>query len=193
MEPESAGRTGRQRSARHPLVGRFCSAVSEAVVAGLVAATLGYELRLLRTATPVGPYPMSVYVLAATPGTSPVAGAPGAAGADFSQVYTSIGVTHLERGQFDLWVATASVLAVGCVFLPGGELALAGLSGLLGAVNWTAVAFLGSFSALGFLLGWGRKRWAFLAIPLATAVGTLPFWRGLTDCPTSITPWPPWA
>jgi len=99
---------------------------------------------------------------------------------------TPLAVPHLERGQFDLWVATASVLAVGCVFLPGGELALAGLSGLLGAVKWTAVAFLGCFSALGFLLGGGRKRWAFLAIPLATVVGTLPFWRGLTEYWTTI-------
>ena len=29
---------------------------------------------------------------------------------------TPVGVTHLERGQFDVLVATASALAVGCVF-----------------------------------------------------------------------------
>jgi hypothetical protein len=94
---------------------------------------------------------------------------------------TPIGVTHLERGQFDLVVAAASVLCVGLVFMRSRSFGMAVLTGLLGALKWTSVAFLGCFSALGFLLGKGPRRWAFLAIPLAMALGTFPFWQALTE------------
>jgi hypothetical protein len=250
----------------------FCAWVTGAVLAGLVLAVLAYELQLVRTGTVAPPYPMSIYQLMSTPGTSPVPHTQGAAGVDFSQVYTSatalrhgesayrptsrrfrdywnrppgypplmnwlaipftllryssalllysalsflgliaasafvlwkaglrariipvamtqaslyfltpIGVTHLERGQFDLVVAAASVLCVGLVFMRSRSFGMAVLAGLLGALKWTSVAFLGCFSALGFLLGKDAKRWAFFAIPLAMALGTFPFWQGLTE------------
>jgi hypothetical protein len=94
---------------------------------------------------------------------------------------TPIGLTHLERGQFDSLVAAAAALCVGCVFLTGNTLAVAAASGFLGALKWTSVAFLGCFSLLGFLLGSGRKRWSFFLVPSVMLLGTLPFWQELVD------------
>jgi hypothetical protein len=67
----------------------FCLGVSALVLLALVISTLQYEVRILLTSTVGAPYPQSIYTPMAVPGTSPVANAPGAAGADFSQVYTS--------------------------------------------------------------------------------------------------------
>ena len=94
---------------------------------------------------------------------------------------TPIGVTHLERGQFDVLVATASVLAVGCVFSSRPAFGLAVVAGFLGALKWTSAAFLGPFALLGFILASGARRWAFLLIPLCMAVGTFPFWNELKE------------
>jgi hypothetical protein len=99
---------------------------------------------------------------------------------------TPIGLTHLERGQFDLIVATAAVLCVGCVYLTSNPFGLAIAAGFLGALKWTSIAFLGCFSALGFLLSTGQRRWAFFTIPAVIVLGTLPFWRGLTEYWTTI-------
>lgn len=94
---------------------------------------------------------------------------------------TPIGVTHLERGQFDLVLATASLLALFCVVIPGDHWLLALLIGVMGALKWTAVSYLGCFAALAFLVGSWRKRFAFALIPLMMAVGTFAFWQGLHE------------
>ncbi|HEV8245748.1 MAG TPA: glycosyltransferase family 87 protein, partial [Polyangiaceae bacterium] len=234
----------------------FCIGVSAMVLAALILAAVAHDFRILRTSTVGQPYPMPIYTLMAARGTSPVRGAPGASGADFSQVYTSalalrhgesayrpksrefadrfnrppgypplmnllfvpvsflsyydaflfhvvgsvvaflgaswlllrklefarlfkwialatttlyfltpIGLTHLERGQFDLVTATSYVIAFGCLYLPGKRFGWATMSGLVGALKWTAVPFLGCFSALGFVLDSGIRRWHFALIP----------------------------
>ena len=102
---------------------------------------------------------------------------------------TPIGLTHLERGQFDLLVATAVLLCYGCVFLPGNRFGTAVLSGFLGAIKWSAPIFLGGFSLLAFLLGMGKKRWAFFLVPVVTVVVTLCFWRELPEYWASIKLW----
>jgi hypothetical protein len=254
------------------IIARFCGAVTSLTLAALALATLSNELALLRNSTLAEPYPMTIYQQMATPGTATATGSRGAAGADFSQVYTSamalrhgesayrpksrefadrfgrppgypplmnwiavplslldytdafllytalallsllgatawllwkagfsrdvgrvllaqaclylltpIGLTHLERGQFDSLVATAAALCVGCVFLTGNTLTVAVVAGLLGALKWTSAAFLGCFSLLGFLLSSGRKRWSFFLLPPVMLLGTLPFWPELVD------------
>lgn len=251
---------------------RFCAGVVASLFLSLAWAAVKHEFRILRTSVVGEPYPMSVYGLMATPGTSPAPGAPGAAGADFSQVYTSglalrhgesayrptspqyadrfgrlsgypplmnwvylplsllpyadallahtllsllallgvtffvlwelrlrhqilpvsmvqlacylltpIGFTHLERGQFDLFVAAGMAASVGCLHLPGRRLGLAAAAGVVGALKWTAVSFLGCFSVLGFLLSARNKRWTFVVIPTVMALGTGLFWRAVEE------------
>jgi hypothetical protein len=94
---------------------------------------------------------------------------------------TPSGITHLERGQFDLVLATASVLAVFCVVAPGEHWLLAVLIGVMGALKWTAVSYLGCFAALSCLVGSWRKRFMFALIPVMMAVGTFAFWQGLHE------------
>jgi hypothetical protein len=102
---------------------------------------------------------------------------------------TPIGLTHIERGQFDLLVATAVLLCFGCLFLPGNRFGTAILSGFLAAIKWSAPVFLGAFALLAFLLGMGKKRWAFFLIPVVTVVATLCFWHDLPEYWVSITAW----
>jgi hypothetical protein len=204
----------------------LCLGIIAVVLASLVGATLVHELEVLRSSRIRPAYPPILYGLMPSPGTSPVDGAPGAAGGDFSQVYTSalalrhgespyfpatpafadrfgrpagypplmnwlyvpltflsyyeallvhcafwllalfavtavilwrmelarhiplvllaqsslyfltpVGFTHLERGQFDLLVATASALCVACIFLPRGVRGAALASGVLSAAS----------------------------------------------------------
>ena len=94
---------------------------------------------------------------------------------------TPIGLTYLERGQFDALVATAAALCVACVFQPRRSWLLASAAGLLGALKWTSVIFLGCFSLVGFILIPGRKRWSFALVPAVMLLGTLPFWPGLVE------------
>jgi len=67
----------------------FCLGLVGLVLAALVVATVEQEFRGLLTSRPAGPYPQTIYALMTVPGTSPIPDTPGAAGADFSQVYTS--------------------------------------------------------------------------------------------------------
>jgi hypothetical protein len=94
---------------------------------------------------------------------------------------TPIGLTHLERGQFDSLVATAAALCVGCVFLTTNTVLAAAIAGFIGALKWTSVSFLACFALLGFLLSSGRKRLSFFLIPTLMLLGTLAFWRDLID------------
>lgn len=270
--PPELGRSRARVAADRRIARRFCVGVVALLFLSLAWAAVRHEFQILRTSVVGGPYPMSVYNLMATPGTSPAPGVPGVAGADFSQVYTSglalrhgqsayrptspqyadrfgrpsgypplmnwvylplsfltyedallthtllsalallavtfavlwglrlrhqigpvflvqascyfltpIGFTHLERGQFDLFVAAGMAASVGCVYLPGRRLGLAAAAGVVGALKWTAVSFLGCFSVLGFVLSGRNKRWTFLVIPLVMALGTGLFWKAIEE------------
>jgi glycosyl transferase family 87 len=267
-------KTLRQRFVLGPgeRVAWFCRSIIAVVLLSLVFATMAGELQILRTSIPAPAYPPVLYLLMPSPGTSPEPGAPGAAGGDFSQVYTSalalrhgesayfpttaafadrfgrpagypplmnwlsvpltllpyhvalllhvgaslgllfaatafilasmglrrhiprtllaeaslylltpVGFTHLERGQFDLIVATASALAVASTFLPRGALGSALVSGFLGALKWTSAPFLGCFSVFTLALGTGRRRWSALGLLAVMALGTGLFWHELGE------------
>lgn len=94
---------------------------------------------------------------------------------------TPIGVTHLERGQFDLFVAAAILACVACLLLPGGHSGLAIAAGCLGAMKWTAAPFLLCFCALGFLSADRRKRRDFFLVPAVMLVATLAFGSALEE------------
>jgi hypothetical protein len=258
------------------VAGLYLSVVS-IVLTSLVTATVSHEWEVLKTSRIAEAYPPLLYGLMPSPGTSPVRNAPGAAGGDFSQVYTSalalrhgesayfpttpefadrfgrpsgypplmnwvyvplsylpyydallvhnavsllglfavtafilmrmglgihvpgvvlaqsslyfltpIGFTHLERGQFDLFVAVAAALTVACVFVERGALAMAMGAGFLGTLKWTSVAFLGCFSVLGFVLAPRVRRWSFVVVPALMIIGTAVFWRGVVEYWASI-------
>lgn len=250
----------------------FCNGVFGAVLLALAAATLQHAFLGLLTSKADRPYPQSIYDPMVVPGTSPFSGAPGATGADFSQVYTSamalrhgesayrptspqfadrfgrvpnyppltnwiyvpltflpyyvallvhtglslltlfgatvfvlmrmglgrhvlrvvllqsslyfltpIGLTHIDRGQFDPLVATSCLLCFVCVFAIRNPFRLAALSGFLGALKWTAIPFLGCFAVAGFLLGSRSRRWAFVVTLAVSALATALFWRGILE------------
>lgn len=79
----------------------LCRALILVSLASVVAAALAHEFRVLATSRSGEPYPMVLYDYMPSPGTSPVKGAPGAAGGDFSQVYTSaLALRHGESAYF---------------------------------------------------------------------------------------------
>ena len=260
------------RHADARLVKRLLLAIICAVFAGLALPVVSDSFRQLRTSQPHNPHPVSIYDAMPVPGTSSVMGSPGAAGADFSQVYTSalalrhgesayhpkteafrdrfgrpagypplmnwlyvpitwlpydaallahvlvslaalfgvsawalsaaglarqipllllaqaclffltpIGVTHLERGQFDLHVAAVIGLCFACTFLDRSLVRAAVTAGIAGALKWTALPFLGCYSALGFVASSGLRRWAFFIMPALTFLATAVFWKGVAD------------
>ena len=99
---------------------------------------------------------------------------------------TPVGATDFERGQFDLLVAAIVALCFACSFVNRGVLVLAIVTGIAGALKWTSLPFLGCFSAFGFLLNSGRRRWAFFVLPWMTLLSTVVFWRGLQEYWSSI-------
>jgi len=94
---------------------------------------------------------------------------------------TPIGFTHLERGQFDIYVAIAAALCVACSYWPSSALGPALASGAIGALKWTAPPFLYCFAALGVLVGPKSRRRTFFAIPLITAVTTALFYNEVKE------------
>jgi hypothetical protein len=94
-------------------------------------------------------------------------------------VLTPIGVSHLERGQFDCLVAITYVLCVSCWLLPGNHFGLAVLCGLLGALKWSAAPFLCCFAAMCFLVTSRLRRWPFFVVPLVMVLVTGAFWSDL--------------
>jgi hypothetical protein len=95
---------------------------------------------------------------------------------------TPIGVTHLERGQFDLYVATAVLLCLSCFLLDGNHPFLAVGAGLMGAMKWTAPSFLVCFCLLGFLFADRPKRRLSVVIPAVMVAATVAFWPELKEC-----------
>lgn len=94
---------------------------------------------------------------------------------------TPIGISHFERGQFDLFVASSIVLAISCVFPVGKKIQWAVASGLLGALKWSVAPFLLAFNLAAFVAGEVRRRWIFAAAPIAMLVSTVVFLSGLRD------------
>jgi hypothetical protein len=94
---------------------------------------------------------------------------------------TPIGLTHLERGQFDLLVAAAVLACVSCLLLPGGHPGLAVAAGFLGAMKWTAAPFLLCFCAVGFVSADRRKRWDFFVVSMVMLLTTLAFGPALKE------------
>jgi hypothetical protein len=89
---------------------------------------------------------------------------------------TPIGFSHLERGQFDLFVATAIALVAASAYLETRVLPLAIAAGLIGAMKWTSFPVLLAFSLLGIVTAsTRRRRWAYAAIPIVLAASALPF------------------
>ncbi len=255
----------------------MCLGVVLVVLLSLATATVLKEWELLRTSRVPAAYPPLIYSLMPSPGTSPVPGAPGAAGADFSQVYTSalalrhgesayfpatrefrdrfdrpsgyppltnwvytpltllsyyrayvthvvgslllllattafvlwrtglarhipavllaqsslylltpIGLAHMERGQFDLYVAVAAALCMANVFLERDALAVAAACGFVGALKWTSVPFLVCFSLAGAALSSRSRRLRFLLMPAVLAVATAAFWPSVSEYWTTI-------
>lgn len=99
---------------------------------------------------------------------------------------TPIGATHIERGQFDLLVAATIAVCFACSFVERGIFILAIATGMAGALKWTSLPFVGCFSAFGFLLSSGRRRWAFFVLPSVTLLATIVFWKSLQEYWVSI-------
>ena len=99
---------------------------------------------------------------------------------------TPIGVTHFERGQFDLLVAAIVALCFACSFVKRKLLVLAVATGIAGALKWTSLPFVFCFAAFGFLLSSGRRRWAFFLLPSTTLLATVVFWNSLREYWASI-------
>jgi hypothetical protein len=96
-------------------------------------------------------------------------------------VLTPIVLTHLERGQFDLFVAAAVLACVSCLLLPGGHPGLAVAAGFLGAMKWTAPSFLLCFCAAGFVSADRQKRRDFFVVSAVMLLTTLAFGPALKE------------
>jgi hypothetical protein len=89
---------------------------------------------------------------------------------------TPIGFSHLERGQFDLFVASSILLVAAAAYVESRALAFTVAACLVGAMKWTSIPVLLAFSLLGIATAsTGRRRWVYAAIPLVLAASALPF------------------
>ncbi len=95
--------------------------------------------------------------------------------------FTPIGFTHLERGQFDTWVAIVAALCVAASYWPNAPAGLGLAAGLLGSLKWTCLPFLGCFCVVAFVFGKDRRRWVYFCIPVITAITTALFYSGLKE------------
>lgn len=89
---------------------------------------------------------------------------------------TPIGFSHLERGQFDLFVASSFLLVAAAAYLESGALAFAALAALFGALKWTSLPVLLAFALGGLLTASSRRRrLAYAIVPGLLLVSTLAF------------------
>jgi hypothetical protein len=95
--------------------------------------------------------------------------------------YTANGFFHVERGQFDLIVASSMALSFALVFAKRQRLALAGAAGLTAAVKYSSLPFLGSFCLLGYLGSGRRPRWAYLLPFAIVLLSAVLFYRQMVD------------
>lgn len=78
--------------------------------------------------------------------------------------YTPIGLFHLERGQFELYVAAAFLLFMLCLITERGGFAIAILCGILASLKWSSLPFLSTFGILVFLVSGACERKKLLTI-----------------------------
>lgn len=95
--------------------------------------------------------------------------------------YTPIGLSHFERGQFDMWLASSYMLLFCSIFLKKHHFLTTFASGLMGALKWSSLPFIGTFSATAFLLAPSKKRWAFLIPGLVFLLSILLFFPGIRE------------
>ncbi len=80
--------------------------------------------------------------------------------------YTPLGFAHFERGQFDLWSASAFLLIFACFYLEKRAVTASIAAGFFSTLKWSSAPFLGTICLLGCCCSVRKKRWVFL-IPLA--------------------------
>ena len=82
---------------------------------------------------------------------------------------TPIGLAYLERGQFDLYVGACYLLVFTYLFTP--RLSLVLVAGVLAAVKWTALPWLGALALFVLVVGprGSRRLWLFAAPLIALA------------------------
>jgi hypothetical protein len=95
--------------------------------------------------------------------------------------YTTNGFFHLERGQFDLIVASSIALTFALVFAERNRLGHAVVAGLSAAVKYSSLPFLGSLCWLGFLGSQRRNRWAYVVALAIVPLTALVFYRQMHE------------
>jgi hypothetical protein len=90
--------------------------------------------------------------------------------------YTPLGFSHFERGQFDMWLASAYLLMFACMFLEEKALPAALGAGLLGALKWSSAPFIGTVSLLGWFGSTWKRSWLFIVPPAVMALSALLFY-----------------
>ena len=95
--------------------------------------------------------------------------------------YTPLGLAHFERGQFDLWLASAYLLIFACIFLDRHAVTAALAAGFFGALKWNSAPFLGTISLLGWCGSAWKKRWLFVLPPVVLLLSALLFYRQVQE------------
>ena len=93
---------------------------------------------------------------------------------------TPLGISHFEKGQFDLYSAGALLLPA-VIFMGSSGLPYFFTSGILAAFKWSSFPFIGAFCAFGFIASEGRKRWLFFIPLIVLILSVLLFWQQLLE------------
>jgi hypothetical protein len=95
---------------------------------------------------------------------------------------TPIGFSHIERGQFDLFVASSFLLVASSIYVGSAALAFTAVGACFGALKWTAVPVLLAFSLAGLVASTTvRRRLAYWAIPVVLGLSAMVFASELRD------------
>lgn len=95
--------------------------------------------------------------------------------------YTPAGFAHFERGQFELIVTSSYLLLFSCIFLDTNFLFPSFASGFFGALKWSSVPFIGTFSVMAFIGSKAGKRWTFLLPGFLIILSVLLFYREIIE------------
>lgn len=87
-------------------------------------------------------------------------------------LFTPIGLFHLERGQFEIFVTAAFLLFMSCLFRERGGFLVAILCGILASIKWSSLPFLSTFGFL-ILLASDAHRREKIAIMAVVMIGLL--------------------
>ncbi len=103
---------------------------------------------------------------------------------------TSVGFAQLERGQFDLLVASSYLLMLGALYAGRAATGFAIAAACLGALKWTSVPFLLAISlvALAASRPWRRKL-TYWAVPLVLLASALIVAKDLPEYWISLRHW----